>query len=140
LGEGDDVGLKDDKELFNKEIYKKDKEQGQNELAVLLFRLIPPSRTDGLGGGMTIEKISSPPYFKVGKIGASAPAELKLDPRLLQGTKMRKISRRTQTNTRKHKGNVIITHRQVSRAASSPSSSSSRISTALPSEEKGGLQ
>jgi hypothetical protein len=87
---------------------------------------------------MAIEKISLPPCFKVGKIGASAPAELKLDPRLLQGAKMRKI-RRTQTNTRKHEGNVITTHRRVSRAtsSSSSSSSSSRISTALPSKEKG---
>jgi hypothetical protein len=33
LGEGDDDGLKDDKELSNKEIYNKDKEQGHNELA-----------------------------------------------------------------------------------------------------------
>jgi hypothetical protein len=33
LGEGDDDGLKDDKELANKEMYNKDKEQGQNELA-----------------------------------------------------------------------------------------------------------
>jgi hypothetical protein len=105
LGEGDDDGLKDDKELSNKEIYNKDKEQGQNELArihtpaVLLFRLIPPSQTDGLGRGMAVEKISSPPCFKVGKIGASTPVKLKLDPRLLQGTKMRKI-RRTRTNTR----------------------------------------
>jgi hypothetical protein len=29
---------------------------------------------------MAVEKISSPPCFKVGKMGTSAPVELKLDP------------------------------------------------------------
>jgi hypothetical protein len=33
LGEGNDDGLKDDKKLSKKEMYKKDEEQGQNELA-----------------------------------------------------------------------------------------------------------
>jgi hypothetical protein len=32
LGEGDDDGLQNDKELSNKEIYKKNEEQGQNRL------------------------------------------------------------------------------------------------------------
>jgi hypothetical protein len=32
LGEGDDDGLKDDKELSNKEMYKKNEEQRQNKL------------------------------------------------------------------------------------------------------------
>jgi hypothetical protein len=33
LGRGDDKDLNDDKEPSNKEIYKKDKEQGQDDLA-----------------------------------------------------------------------------------------------------------
>jgi hypothetical protein len=33
LGRGDDKDLNDDKEPSNKEIYKKDKEQGQDNLA-----------------------------------------------------------------------------------------------------------
>jgi hypothetical protein len=76
LGEGNDDGLQDQKVLSNKVIYKKNEEQGWNKLVKIYSRgysslyAIPPSRTDGLGGGMSVEKISSPPCIKVGKIGA----------------------------------------------------------------------
>jgi hypothetical protein len=46
LGEGDDDGLKDDKELSNKEIYKKYKEQGQNELARIYSPSSPSLQAD----------------------------------------------------------------------------------------------
>jgi hypothetical protein len=96
LGGGDDDGLKDDKEHSNKETYKKDKEQGQNKLARIHSLRCPSLQADTPKPNIWLRqehgsrKISSPPCFKVGKIGASAPAKLNLDPRLLQGTKMRK--------------------------------------------------
>jgi hypothetical protein len=52
---------------------------------------------------MAVEKISSPPYIKVGEIDAWAPVELKLNPRLLLKTKARRISKRTRINARLNK-------------------------------------
>jgi hypothetical protein len=48
LGEGDDDGLKDDKELSNKEIYKKNKDKGQNELARIHSPSYPSFQADTL--------------------------------------------------------------------------------------------
>jgi hypothetical protein len=74
LGEGDDDGLKDDKELSNKEIYNKDKEQGQNELARIhspscsSLLADTPSRIDGLGGGMAVEKNRRHPASRLARL------------------------------------------------------------------------
>jgi hypothetical protein len=51
-------------------------------LAVFFFKPIPLSQPDGLGGGMTEDKISAPACSKAGKTGVVAPPEPWLIPRL----------------------------------------------------------
>jgi hypothetical protein len=101
LGEGDDDGLKDDKELSNKEINKKDKEQGQNGPARIHSPSYPslqadtpkPNRWLRWRHGSRKNIIAT--LLQGWQDWCLNPLELKLDPCLLQITKMRKIRRRT---------------------------------------------